>query len=173
MSNRKTAHWKVWGYSYTCSECGYAGAMGPEKYCANCGAEMSEPIESWWPHISDFKMPDTYICEKCGTKMIGIKKYCPNCGSKFVKMLEYKDGKNKCSYCIFEDNCIERFLNREQPDCTIFKPKIVRCKDCKYMTEQYDIDGSVPYWTCSEWDSGTDFDGYCYYGERKDEVGNA
>lgn len=45
--------------------------------------------------------------------------------------------------------------------------EVVRCKDCKYMTEHYDTDGSVPYWTCSEWDSGTDYDGYCYWGERK------
>lgn len=44
---------------------------------------------------------------------------------------------------------------------------VVRCKDCKYMTEHYDIDGNVPYWTCSEWDSGTDYDGYCHYGEKK------
>ena len=33
---------------------------------------------------------------------------------------------------------------------------VVRCKDCKYMTEHYDTDGNVPYWTCSQWDSGTD-----------------
>ena len=48
--------------------------------------------------------------------------------------------------------------------------KVVRCKDCKYMTEHYDTGGNVPYWTCSEWDGGTDFDGYCHYGERKGEV---
>ena len=46
---------------------------------------------------------------------------------------------------------------------------IVRCKDCKYMTEHYDIDGNVPYWTCSEWDSGTDADGFCHHGERSEE----
>ena len=51
-----------------------------------------------------------------------------------------------------------------------YKGEVVRCKDCKYMTEHYDTDGNVPYWTCSEWDSGTDYDGYCHYGERrKDE----
>lgn len=48
--------------------------------------------------------------------------------------------------------------------------ELVRCKDCKYMTEYYDVDGDVPYWACSEWDSGTDYDGYCHYGERKEEV---
>ena len=51
---------------------------------------------------------------------------------------------------------------------TIDAVPVVRCKDCKYMTEHYDTDGNVPYWTCSEWDSGTDYDGYCHYGERKE-----
>ena len=49
------------------------------------------------------------------------------------------------------------------------QPEIIRCKDCKYMTEHYDTDGNAPYWTCAEWDSGTDYDGFCSYGERADE----
>lgn len=47
------------------------------------------------------------------------------------------------------------------------QPEIVRCKDCKYMTGHYDTDGNAPYWTCSEWDSGTDYDGFCHYAERR------
>lgn len=47
------------------------------------------------------------------------------------------------------------------------EPEIIRCKDCKYMTEHYDTDGNAPYWTCSEWDSGTDYDGFCHYAERR------
>ena len=47
--------------------------------------------------------------------------------------------------------------------------ELVRCKECKYMTEHYDTDGNVPYWTCSEWDSGTDYDGFCSYAERMEE----
>ena len=46
--------------------------------------------------------------------------------------------------------------------------KVVRCGQCKYCVEHYDTDGNIPYWTCKEWDSGTDYDGYCHYGERKD-----
>lgn len=46
--------------------------------------------------------------------------------------------------------------------------ELVLCKDCKYMTEHYDTDGNSPYWTCSEWDGGTDYDGFCHYGERKE-----
>lgn len=52
---------------------------------------------------------------------------------------------------------------REVPSA---EPQIIRCKDCKYMTEHYDTDGNAPYWTCSEWDSGTDYDGFCHYAER-------
>lgn len=46
--------------------------------------------------------------------------------------------------------------------------ELIRCKDCTYMTEHYDTDGNVPYWTCSEWDSGTDYDGFCHYAEWKE-----
>lgn len=46
--------------------------------------------------------------------------------------------------------------------------EVVRCGQCKHCVEHYDTDGNAPYWTCKEWDSGTDYDGYCYYGERKD-----
>lgn len=52
---------------------------------------------------------------------------------------------------------------------TIDAVPVIRCKDCKYMTEHYDTDGNVPYWTCSEWDAGTDYDGFCHYAERKEE----
>lgn len=46
--------------------------------------------------------------------------------------------------------------------------EVVRCGQCKYCVEHYDTDGNAPYWTCKEWDSGTDYDGYCHYGERRD-----
>ena len=46
--------------------------------------------------------------------------------------------------------------------------EVVRCGQCKYCVEHYDTDGNAPYWTCKEWDSGTDYDGYCHYGERKE-----
>lgn len=42
---------------------------------------------------------------------------------------------------------------------------IVKCKDCYHCTEYYDKDG-YPYWICDEWDSGTDADGFCHYGEK-------
>lgn len=64
-------------------------------------------------------------------------------------------------------------LNQWEMDVTAIEavpsaePEIVRCKDCKYMTEHYDTDGNVPYWTCSEWDAGTDYDGFCHYAERR------
>lgn len=58
---------------------------------------------------------------------------------------------------------IENYINKLPPA----QPEIIRCKDCKYMTEHYDTDGNVPYWTCSEWDGGTDYDGFCHYAERR------
>lgn len=52
---------------------------------------------------------------------------------------------------------------------TIDALEVVRCKDCKYMTEHDFADGNIAYWTCSVWDSGTNYDGYCHYGERREE----
>lgn len=46
---------------------------------------------------------------------------------------------------------------------------VVRCKNCKYSTEHYDTDGNVSWWGCSEWDSGTDADGFCYLERRRDD----
>lgn len=45
---------------------------------------------------------------------------------------------------------------------------IVKCKDCYHCTEYYDKDG-YPYWICDEWDGGTDADGFCHYGKRREE----
>ena len=51
------------------------------------------------------------------------------------------------------------------------EPEIIKCKDCKYMTEHYDTNGIV-YWTCHEWDSETDYDGFCHYAERRTDATN-
>ena len=59
--------------------------------------------------------------------------------------------------------------NSEGQYSHIKQGELIRCKDCKYMTEHYDTDGNAPYWTCSEWDSGTDYDGLCSYAERMEE----
>lgn len=45
---------------------------------------------------------------------------------------------------------------------------IVYCKDCRYCTEYFDRDG-YSYWECAEWDGGTDADGFCHYGERRED----
>lgn len=46
--------------------------------------------------------------------------------------------------------------------------ELVRCRDCKWCVEDYGTDGNVPYWVCKNWDGGTDADGYCYVGERRE-----
>lgn len=61
--------------------------------------------------------------------------------------------------------CIVVMAIEEAP--TVNAEPVVRCKDCKYMTEHCYTDGNAPYWTCSEWDSGTDYDGFCHYAERR------
>lgn len=54
--------------------------------------------------------------------------------------------------------------------CVIRKQEeLIRCKDCKWCAEYYDVDLSVPYWVCDNWDGQTDADGYCHEAERKEE----
>ena len=52
------------------------------------------------------------------------------------------------------------------------RPKIIRCRDCKWCEEHYDTDGNAPYWICKNWDGGTDADGFCYEAERKQDAVN-
>lgn len=52
---------------------------------------------------------------------------------------------------------------------TIGATEVVRCKDCKYMASHYDMYDNAPYWTCSQWDAGTGYDGFCHYAERKED----
>ena len=46
------------------------------------------------------------------------------------------------------------------------EPEIIRCNDCEWCEEHYDIDG-IPYWSCKNWVGGTDADGFCHEAERK------
>ena len=71
----------------------------------------------------------------------------------------------RVSGCLDNDMITRLYIELNMLPST--QPEIIRCKDCKYMTEHYDTDGNVPYWTCSEWDSGTDYDGFCHYAERR------
>ena len=51
--------------------------------------------------------------------------------------------------------------------------ELVRCKDCEYRSEKAfrSVDGDVvEYNYCSQWNRESNINGYCYKGERKDEV---
>ena len=76
----------------------------------------------------------------------------------------------KLRFCSFyhetyTDNEIIKILD-DIPTADVVE--VVRCGQCKHCVEHYDTDGNAPYWTCKEWDSGTDYDGYCHYSELKD-----
>ena len=73
------------------------------------------------------------------------------------KLCEYANNlKDKC----VDANDIMRFPAEDAV-------QVVRCKDCKWCVESYDIDGA--YWICKNWHGGTDSDGYCHKAERKEE----
>lgn len=71
-----------------------------------------------------------------------------------IEALQTIDNCDQCEWCCPSDG--------------ISTIHAVRCKDCKYMTEHYDTDDNASYWTCSQWDCGTDYDGFCHYAERRE-----
>lgn len=81
------------------------------------------------------------------------------------RLNHHQDGKKACVH-EYEHRHFLKILK----DLPSAEPEIIYCKDCKYMTQRYDTDGNAPYWTCSEWDSGTDYDGFCHEAERRTDA---
>ena len=83
MEERKHGHWKIWGWSYTCSECGFS-PMLPTPYCQKCGTIMDEPQEWWCPPLVEYKPIPLVECPECGERFNTWDKefYCPKCGVK-------------------------------------------------------------------------------------------
>lgn len=69
----------------------------------------------------------------------------------------------------YPDACFGQLRDAVDTAITALKqPEIIRCKDCKWRVEHYDTDGNAPYWICKNWYGGTDADGFCYEGERRE-----
>ena len=49
---------------------------------------------------------------------------------------------------------------------------VVRCKDCKYCSVDRHADGNVPDYVCIEMDCGVEPNGFCAWGERREDVSN-
>lgn len=60
-----------------------------------------------------------------------------------------------------------RMIDQEE---TIDAVPVVRCKECKHCFIDRYGDGNAPDYVCIEWDSGTEPDGYCHMGERREEI---
>lgn len=82
---RRVGHWKVWGFSCTCSECGFSGLWS--EYCPECGSIMSDPEESWIPPMT-ISLPVKHTCSGCNIDFFGDYKYCPKCGKKQKEVKE-------------------------------------------------------------------------------------
>lgn len=77
-------HWRVYGYSYTCSNCG-CNRIGGTKYCMNCGSLMDEAEEHVIPKINFSSLPQRIICPFCGQDIVEVRKmvrFCYNCGMR-------------------------------------------------------------------------------------------
>lgn len=46
---------------------------------------------------------------------------------------------------------------------------VVRCKDCKYCSVDMRADGNAPDYVCIEMDCGVEADGFCSWGERRED----
>lgn len=60
-------------------------------------------------------------------------------------------------------------LDRVYDAPTVDAVQVVRCKDCVHCLKDRYSDGNSPTYSCKIWDSGTEAEGYCHYGERKDD----
>lgn len=67
---------------------------------------------------------------------------------------------NGCCACV--SDCVDEIEKLPSAES-----EIIRCKDCKWCREHYDTDGNAPYWVCTNWDGGTDADGFCHEAERR------
>lgn len=70
---------------------------------------------------------------------------------------------------------IQRYLFNENGEVVgyEYRGRLVRCEDCEYRSEKAfrSVDGDVvEYNYCSQWNRDSNINGYCYKGERKDEV---
>ena len=82
---------------------------------------------------------------------------------------------------IYEDSDMENERYHVIPFGSM-REEIVRCKDCKFYTDQPGISGEKPNreycYKYSDWNSEWDYDdyhyvepdGFCKWGERKDDV---
>ena len=81
----KHAHWKIWGHTAKCSECGFCEVDVNHRYCMNCGAIMDGKKEIGCPNFDEFELPEKVKCRNCGVEILVIKSsktfnYCPRCG---------------------------------------------------------------------------------------------
>ena len=47
--------------------------------------------------------------------------------------------------------------------------EVVRCKDCKHCAVDREADGNVPVYVCIEMYCGVEADGFCAWGERRED----
>ena len=79
-----------------------------------------------------------------------------------VETLEGLPSAQQCEYWDSESNYCALYRQSAQP---IDAVEVVRCKDCKLSEPGI---GIVEYWCCY-WDNKTLENGYCSYGERKND----
>ena len=82
---RNHGHWMRYGWSVTCSECGFI-TEGQPNYCRKCGSIM-DGQEEW--SVPTFNLPtlEWTTCLQCGNLLVVNSEthYCENCGAKLYE----------------------------------------------------------------------------------------
>lgn len=55
---------------------------------------------------------------------------------------------------------------------TVDAEPVVRCKNCKYCSVDRHADGNVPDYVCIEMDCGVEPNGFCSWGEKREDDDN-
>lgn len=85
---------------------------------------------------------------------------------ELVRYMEERQERLKDDESLWELSVVETFLGRASSADVV---KVVRCKDCKHHEELlYNNDGKVLCWV-HDLDVVVDGNGYCNYGERKEQ----
>lgn len=112
------------------------------------------------------------------------KTYYGTCIARFEQSYDGKEWTKETEIVFFE-NCIDLVFDMDwcegqthikdihicHLDEVIIPNELVRCKDCAYWQDDWEISAHDPNWHyCSQNDTAFSADEYCSRGDRKDEV---
>ena len=59
-------------------------------------------------------------------------------------------------------------MEPEHPEFQVLIGALLRCRDCRFRTDEEDAKQGITPGYCCVWESNTEDNGYCYMGEPKE-----